>query len=186
MATASLAHLPRHAPYQGEPSSPAAPRANPYARYFRSAGRTTSTTWNGLLRKFETARRPGAPARAAQRGATDAAGRAVLRLHQPGDAGSAGRAHGRNIHIDALRLRAFPQDRWTVSSPRTNRCLWSSRTATPRCTPCWSTSWASDPARCSSRCCTTTARRSRRASLPRPSGRIPSARRRPALNPEAA
>jgi hypothetical protein len=32
--------------------------------------------------------------------------------------------------------------RWRSSSPRTKRCSWSSRTATRRCTACWSTSWS--------------------------------------------
>ena len=62
---------------------------DPYARY-PSAGRTTSTTWSGLLRKFRTAADLVPQPSAAQRSAGDTAGRAVLRLHQSGHAGSAG------------------------------------------------------------------------------------------------
>ena len=52
------------------------------------------------------------------------------------------------IHLDALRLRAFPfADSVAQFIAGTTRCSSSSRTATPRCARCWSTNCEIDPAR---------------------------------------
>jgi 2-oxoglutarate/2-oxoacid ferredoxin oxidoreductase subunit alpha len=79
---------------------------DPYARY-SERGPDYIYNMERLLRKFATAatwcRSRCSGARASRR-----AGRDPLRLHQPGDARGAGRARGRGLHLDALRLRAFP------------------------------------------------------------------------------
>jgi 2-oxoglutarate ferredoxin oxidoreductase subunit alpha len=81
----------------------------------------------------------GAAAAGQDRCTGDPAGRHLLRLHQPGDGGGAGGpagpGHPRGRHAPA-RI-PVPRQSWRSSSPRTTRCSWSSRTATPRCATCW-------------------------------------------------
>ena len=122
-----------------------------------------------LLRKFETAKTlvPAAgPAR--RRRSRRGYGVDLFRLDRAGDgrgarrAGGAGHASRRAAPARASRSPT----RSSTSSPRTSRCSWSSRTATRSCARCWSTRAASIPAQARSRCCTTTARRSPRASSP--------------------
>jgi 2-oxoglutarate ferredoxin oxidoreductase subunit alpha len=151
-------------------SSRAAPRATPMPLLRARAG--LHLQHGAPAAQILHGRGPGAPAGAAPCGAAHGPGRDLFRLHQPGHAEALDVLEAEGVHLDAMRLRAFPFPRWwTSSSQPMNRCSWSNRTATPRCTPCWSTSWTSTR-HASARCCTTTAHPSPRASLPRPSRSI--------------
>jgi 2-oxoglutarate ferredoxin oxidoreductase subunit alpha len=115
-------------------TSPAAPRATPMPLLGARAGLHLQ---HGAAAAQVRHRQDLVPQPVLRRQPSRPAGRDLLRLHQPGHARGAGRAgRPQGIHLDALRLRAFPfPDSVAASSPRTSRCSWSSRTATPRCAP---------------------------------------------------
>ena len=127
------------------PSSPAAPRSDRYARYTEE-GAAYVDNMQRLLRKFETAKAlVPAPGPAARRRA-DALRRDLFRLDRAGDgARRSTRSRPQGVHLDTLRVRAFPftRRRCPSSSPPTTRCSWSSRTATASCARCWWPSAAS-------------------------------------------
>ena len=78
-----------------------------YARY-SEAGPDYVYNVTRLLKKFETAKEL-VPQPVLQQGrARDALRRHLLRLHQPGDGRSVRRAAGEGVHVDTLRVRAFP------------------------------------------------------------------------------
>ena len=103
----------------------------------------------------------------------DALRRDLLRLDRAGDGRGARHARGATgIHLDALRVRAFPfHDEVDDFIADHDSCSWSSRTATRSCARCWSTN-ATSIRRGSCRSCITTARRSPRASSPARSATI--------------
>jgi 2-oxoglutarate ferredoxin oxidoreductase subunit alpha len=156
----------RHAPDQGRYFTRGTTR-NAYART-PSAGPTTSTTCSGCCassrRRALWCRSRAAPAPKPTRfgviyfGSTSPAMDEALDVLE---------AEG----IISTRCACAPSrspTRSASSSPRTTACSWSSRTATRRCARCWSTSWRSTRAKLC-RSCTTTARRSPRASSSHPS-----------------
>ncbi len=103
-----------------------------------------------LLRKFETAKRL-VPRAGRARGAPQPTryGRHLFRLDRAGDGRGARRA-GRSAASISTRCASAPSrspTRSSISSTRTTRCSWSSRTATRRCARCSSTNAAIDPAR---------------------------------------
>ena len=140
---------------------------NPQAQY-SERGPDYVYNMQRLLQKFDTAKSL-VPQPVETKAATRrrAARRHPFRLDQPGDdrsvrAPAEGRA-SRSTCCGCARSRS--RIRCANSSTRTSRCSWSSRTATRSCARCWSTNSGSIR-RGWSRCCTTTARRSRRASSP--------------------
>ena len=75
-------------------------------------------------------------------------GRDLFRLDHAGDARGAGGA-GEAGHPSRRAARARPsrsRTRWSISSPPTTRCSWSSRTATPSCSTLIVNEGAIDPA----------------------------------------
>ena len=139
---------------------------DPYARY-SERGPDYIYNVERLLKKFATAADAGAAAGAA-------AGRRARRRLGVIYFGSTSPAMHEALDVLAapghprwtrMRLRAFPfpRQRGAVHRRARARCSWWSRTATRRCAACWSTSSTSiRPGWCG--CCTSTARRSPRAS----------------------
>ena len=123
---------------------------DPYARY-SERGPDYIYNMERLLQQVRRPRRRWCRSRCCSAAAAqDPAGRDLFRLHQPGHAGGAGRAGGARASTwTRLRLRAFPVpgQRGANSSRSTSRSSWWSRTATPRCAACWSTSSTSIPRR---------------------------------------
>ena len=143
-----VAHAARHAPDQGRYFTRGTTR-DAYARYSET-GPDYIYNVQRLLKKFDTAATlvPQPVLRAAAQ--EDAARRHLLRLDQPGDGRGAGqRWQADGIHLDALRLRAFPfpEPACASSSPRTTTCSSSSRTATRRCASLLINEFEIDPAR---------------------------------------
>jgi len=152
-------------------TSRGAPRATP-TRATRSAGRTTSTTWSGCCASSPAPpgwcrrRWNGLPQRR-RTWASSTSGRPRRPCRRRWRCWSPRRT------CTWMRCACAPSrspTAWRASWKRTAACSWWSRTAMRRCAACSSTNWVCRPSRWW-RCCTTTARRSPRASSPRPSPR---------------
>jgi hypothetical protein len=138
----SLAHLPRHAPDQGQLLHPRH-HARPYARY-SERGPTTSTTCERLLRKFAPPP-PWCRSPVLRRARSPTAGRDLLRLHQPGDARGAGRAGRRRASTWTPCACAPSRSRrgreFIAAHDDQVFVVEQNRDAQMR--TCWSTSWTS-------------------------------------------
>jgi 2-oxoglutarate ferredoxin oxidoreductase subunit alpha len=136
MATAfRTAPIPARIPTKGA-SSRAAPRAT--AARYTEEGRRLQDNMERLLKKFETAKTlvPG-PVRKPGQAQSRRARRDLLRLDQPGDGRGAGALEAQGIHVDALRVRAFPFARSVIDFIAAHdECSSSSRTATRSCARC--------------------------------------------------
>jgi 2-oxoglutarate ferredoxin oxidoreductase subunit beta len=109
---------------------------DPYARY-SERGPDYIYNMERLLKKFATAATLVPQPVLRRRRRQDAAGRHLLRLHQPGHARGAGRA-GQGRACTWTRCACAPSRSPTAvpsSSTRTSRCSWWSRTATPDAQP---------------------------------------------------
>jgi 2-oxoglutarate ferredoxin oxidoreductase subunit alpha len=101
-----LAHLAGHAPDRGSYFTRGTTR-DPYARY-SERGPDYIYNVERLLKQVPHRRDPGAAAAGQDRRTGHPAGRHLLRLHQPAMAEALEVLEPQGIHVDAMRLRAFP------------------------------------------------------------------------------
>jgi 2-oxoglutarate ferredoxin oxidoreductase subunit alpha len=137
-----------------------------YARYSEEGGPTMSTTWSACCASSRRRSQAGAGAGDRRPRGRPEARRDLLRLDQPGHGRGGLALLEKGVHVDALRVRAFPFSRRGVDFIAAHDASSSSsRTATRKLRTLLMTE-ADRSGEGSCRCCTTTARRSPRASSP--------------------